>query len=209
MNRTVSAPGFSQAFSPAFFRRPTVDVARDLLGTLVVRRLGDAVLSGIIVETEAYLPENDEANHAYRGRTARNAAMFEEGGVLYVYKIYGVHYCLNFVTEEAGRGSAVLIRAVQPVHGIKVMQQRRGVSETVHLCNGPGKLACAFGFTGEDSFSPACSPDLYVQPWTAVADDHVVTTPRIGIRKAADLPLRFYVRDNAFVSRGRFGVPAR
>ena len=201
------SPG--RALPPEFYNRPTEIVARELLGKLLVRHVDDSVLSGIIVETEAYLPEADEANHAHRGPTARNAAMFGHAGILYVYKIYGMHYCLNFVTEEAGRGSAVLIRAVEPVHGIDRMRRRRGVQDVGQLCNGPGQLAAAFGLTTADSFAPACSPDLYVQPGREVDGQDIATTPRIGISKAADLPLRFYIRDSPFVSRiGRGGQKA-
>lgn len=188
---------------PEFFEQPTDVVARLLLGCTLVRQYGDEELSGVIVETEAYMPVGDEANHAYRGQTSRNAAMFGRGGILYVYKIYGIHHCLNFVTEAEGQGCAVLIRAVEPVKGITVMQQRRGVNNVGALCNGPGKLAQAFGFTVADSFTPLDGPDVFVRPGIQIPDDRVGVTPRIGISKAAELPLRFFVRGNPHVSGGK------
>lgn len=184
-----------------FYTRPTAQVARDLLGALLVRNTGDGVLSGIIVETEAYLPEGDEANHSHRGLTPRNAAMFEQGGVLYVYKIYGIHHCLNFVTEERGRGCAVLIRALEPVQGIEQMQKRRAVQDKQQLCNGPGKVAQALALTTGDSFISACGADIFVQEHSYIDTSDIVATPRIGISKATDLPLRFYIRGSAYVSR--------
>lgn len=190
-----------QVLQPEFFDRPTEQVARELLGKMLVQRVDERVLSGIIVETEAYLPEIDEASHTYRGKTARNAAMFGEPGIVYVYKIYGIHHCLNFVTEAEGVGSAVLIRALEPVDGIEEMQKRRGVADVKQLCNGPGKLAAAFGLTTSDSFASACSPNLYLQPGREIAGRDIVATTRIGITKSADLPLRFYVRDSPFVSK--------
>ncbi len=191
------------ALQPDFYNRATQQVARDLLGKLMVRCVDGVVLSGIIVETEAYLPEGDAASHAYRGATQRNAAMFEPGGVLYVYMIYGIHHCLNFVTEECGVGSAVLIRAVEPVHGIDQMRMRRGVQKAEQLCNGPGKIAIAFGLTTANSFATVCGPDMYVQPGKDLGEADIITTPRIGITKAANLPLRFYIKNSPFVSKAK------
>ncbi len=192
-----------RALTSDFYNRPTEVVARELLGKLFVRHIGDSVLSGIIVETEAYLPEGDEASHAWRGRTRRNAAMFEQGGILYVYMIYGIHYCLNFVTEERDLGCAVLLRAVEPVHGIAEMRARRGVQPVEQLCNGPGKVAAAFGLTTDHSFTSACGSGTYVQPGREVAGRDILATPRIGITKSAGLPLRFSIKNSAFVSKPR------
>lgn len=186
-----------------FFEQPTDVVARLLLGCTLVRRSGDAEMAGIIVETEAYMPVGDEANHAYRGKTPRNAAMFGPAGILYVYKIYGVHHCVNVVTEAEGQGCAVLIRAVEPVVGIPAMQQRRGINGVDTLCNGPGKLAQAFGFTRADSFTPLDGQEVYVRSGGGVSDDRVGVTSRIGLSKAVELPLRFFVRGNPHVSGGK------
>jgi DNA-3-methyladenine glycosylase len=116
---------FQNALSQDFFARATEKVARDLLGAVLVRRVGDTVLAGRIVETEAYLAEDDAASHSFRGRTRRNEAMFGEAGTLYVYRIYGVHHCANIVTEDAGRGAAVLLRALEPLAGIEWMQKEQ------------------------------------------------------------------------------------
>lgn len=186
-----------------FFEQPTDVVARLLLGCTLVRRLGDTEIAGRIVETEAYMPVGDEANHAYRGKTPRNAAMFGPAGILYVYKIYGIHHCVNVVTEAEGQGCAVLIRAVEPVAGIPAMQQRRGVNEVDILCNGPGKLAQAFGFTRTDSFTPLDGLDVCIRSGGGVSDDRVGVTSRIGLSKAVELPLRFFVRGNPHVSGGK------
>lgn len=186
-----------------FFERPTDVVARLLLGCTLVRRSGDEEMAGIIVETEAYMPTGDEANHTYRGQTPRNAAMFGRAGILYVYKIYGIHHCVNFVTEAEGQGCAVLIRAVEPVAGIPAMQQRRGVNGVDTLCNGPGKLAQAFGFTTADSFTPLDGLDVCVRSGFEIPDDRVGVTSRIGLSKAVELPLRFFVRGNPHVSGGK------
>lgn len=192
-----------EILTPEFFARPTDVVARLLLGCTLVRRDGDSELAGVIVETEAYLPVGDPANHAYRGPTARNAAMFGPGGILYVYKIYGIHHCLNIVTEAEGQGCAVLIRAVEPVAGMAVMRQRRGVRAPEALCSGPGRLAQAFGCTVADSGMPLCGPEMFVRPGEVIPDDRVGVTGRIGISRASELPLRFFVRGNPHVSGGR------
>lgn len=186
-----------------FFERPTPEVAQDLIGTVLVRTLTDGtVLAGRIVETEAYLHEQDAASHSYRGKTKRNEAMFGEAARLYVYRIYGIHYCANIVTETVGRGAAVLLRAVEPLEGLEEMMRRRKTEQIRQLCNGPGKLAQAFDFTMEDNHQSLLHSSCCILPNTIQQD--IAVSPRIGITKAANELLRFYLAGNEFVSRGRW-----
>lgn len=180
-----------------FFDRSVHEVARDLIGC----RLAIGPTAGIIVETEAY-EASDPACHAYVGRTARNEVLFGPPGHAYVYLSYGIHSLLNFVTEPEGTASAVLIRALEPTEGIDLMRERRGQERIETLCSGPGKLAEALGIdlslNGADLFQP---PFVLSEPageWAAV---DVVTGPRIGITKAAELPWRYSVSGNRYVSR--------
>jgi DNA-3-methyladenine glycosylase len=197
-----------------FFMRPTQSVARELLGCVLVRQVatkqGMAILAGRIVETEAYLHEHDAASHSCCGRTPRNAAMFGPAGTLYVYKSYGIHHCVNIVTEQEGRGCAVLLRAVEPWAGVEIMQQNRGVQDKRLLCRGPGNLARAFGFTLSDNGISCCSAMLFccrlygseVQKNSAYhTKSTILATPRIGITRAAHLPLRFIIADSDFLSK--------
>ena len=202
-----------------FFARPTETVARELIGaTLFSRRRGSETLgeslAARIVETEAYLSEGDAASHSFRGRTARNAPMFGEPGTLYIYRIYGVHLCANIVTEEPGRGAAVLLRAAEPLLGLSEMRGRRGVEEARALCRGPGNLCRALGWTLDDNgCSVACGAveegenlselAVLVAPPPENITVEIARSPRVGISKAADLPLRFFLRDSPFVSRAR------
>jgi DNA-3-methyladenine glycosylase len=177
-----------------FYLQRTEIVAKELLGKILVFR----DLAGKIVETEAYIPENDEANHSARGKTKRNAAMHEEGGILYVYKIYGVHHCINVVTEVKDKGCAVLIRALQPLVGIDLMKKNRKKNKIEELCKGPGNVAKAFGFTTDDNYNSLLSDDLYIVD--NLDDREIVADKRIGISKAIDLPLRFYYANDPYVS---------
>lgn len=188
----------------SFYEQDTLDAAQALLGKVVVRRLptGETV-SGVIVETEAYLT-GDPASHAFRGKTARNATMFGPPGHAYVYFTYGLHMMLNLVCRSEGMGEAVLIRALEPVEGLDAMHRLRG--ETLpdkQLTNGPGKLAQALGLTrvvddGKDVTDP--DGDLIVVPHNCPPFE-IVTATRIGISQAVDRPWRFYVRGNPYVSR--------
>ena len=187
-----------------FYLQDTREAARNLLGQLIVRRLPSGeVLSGIIVETEAYL-SGDPACHAYRGQTPRNSAMFGPPGHAYVYFTYGLHMMLNLVCAPEGQAEAVLIRALEPIEGIETMRQNRGgIAETRQMINGPGKLAQALALTrlshnGLDVTDP--TGELQVQPNEYPAFETVATT-RIGITQGIDLPWRFYVWGNPFVSR--------
>lgn len=182
-----------------FYDRDTVVVARELLGRTLVRRTPQGVLAGVIVETEAYGPD-DLANHAARGKTARNATMFGPPGFAYVYRIYGMHWCLNAVTRGEGFGEAVLLRALEPVAGIEAMRRSRGVEEARLLCAGPGRLCAALGITGALDGADLTGPDLCITGEQPTGLE-VVTTTRVGITQAADLPWRFYVAGSRFVSR--------
>jgi DNA-3-methyladenine glycosylase len=185
----------------AFYDRDPEQVARDLLGCIVARRATDGLTTGRIVETEAYLGPHDPACHAVAGRTRRTHWLFGPPGNAYVYFIYGVHWCLNAVTREEGFGSAVLIRALEPVDGITLMRERRGVPRDRDLTNGPGKLCQALAITGAQDGLSLASPELSIRSGAPVPDDSVAVTPRIGITKAADWPLRWIVRESPFVSR--------
>jgi DNA-3-methyladenine glycosylase len=184
-----------------FFGRYTPDVARELLGCLLVRRIGRRTLSGRIVEVEAYRGSDDPASHSYRGETKRSSIMFGEPGHVYVFFSYGFHWCLNFTTEEEGQPGAVLIRALEPVEGIEEMASNRGVSEVGRLTDGPGKLTKALsidgGFNGEDLVK---SRRLYVL--NREEPVRVGASARIGISRGREQQWRYFVEGNPFVSKG-------
>ena len=178
----------------SFFARSVHDVAPELLGAIL---LVDGV-GGPIVELEAYDHE-DPAAHGYRGRTPRNASMFGPPGHAYVYRSYGIHWCLNLVCEDEGSASAVLIRALEPTHGIDAMRGRRGTDDLRLLAAGPGRLCQALAVTREHDGLQLDEP-----PFELRARDHdpeIVTGPRIGITRAADRPWRYGVRGSRFLSR--------
>jgi DNA-3-methyladenine glycosylase len=165
------------------------------------------VIAGRIVECEAY-EENDPASHSYRGLTDRTAVMFGPPGHLYVYFTYGMHFCMNVVTGEDGEGSAVLLRAVEPVEGIELMRERRGVATLRELCAGPGRLTQAYGITRADNgMDLVAGRDLFVVRGDPVPDDGVAVGPRVGISVAIERPWRFSVKDSSFVSRGPSAGP--
>ena len=187
---------------PDFYDRATEDVARDLLGAVLEHRTAEGVVRGRIVETEAYLGPHDPACHAVAGLTARTRTLHGPPGTAYVYFIYGMHWCFNAVTREQGHGSAVLIRAVEPLSGLELMRRRRGVAGDVSLTSGPARLCDAFAITRDQNGVRLDRGPLRILQGIDVPDEDVVISPRIGIRKAADWPLRFHVRGNRFVSRG-------
>lgn len=195
---------FGAPLAPAFYDREPEQVARELLGALVVHRSWGGRTAGRIVETEAYLGPHDPACHAVAGLTKRTRWLFGPPGLAYVYFIYGVHWCLNAVTREEGFGSAVLIRALEPVEGVPLMRERRDVARDRDLTNGPGKLCQALGITGEQNGLRLFDSRLTIHPGAPLPDEAVAVTPRIGITKAAEWPLRWIVRESPFVSR----VPA-
>ena len=190
----------------SFIDRPADIVARELLGALVVSRAGDVRTSARIVETEAYLGYRDPASHGYlHRRNDRNAALFGPPGSWYVYLSYGVHWCANLVCEGEGTASAVLLRALEPVEGVESMRERRGRMDDRDLCSGPGKLCQALGITRDLDGRMMPKSDVVVRPPSVALPFDVLATPRIGITKAADWPLRFVVHGNPHVSgtRGR------
>jgi DNA-3-methyladenine glycosylase len=185
---------------PPDFDASPVAVARELLGwTLLVGGVG-----GVIVETEAY-DADDPASHSFSGRSARNAAMFGPPGHAYVYLSYGLHWCLNFVCREPGHGAAVLVRALQPTHGLAAMRARRGVEALRLLASGPGRVGQALGIDRSFDGLPLDQPPFeWIAPPCAA---EVALGPRIGITKAAELPWRFGVAGSPFLSRRLPGAP--
>jgi len=182
---------------PIDFRAPSSEVARRLIGaTFLVNGIG-----GRIVETEAYDRE-DPASHSFAGPTRRNAVMFGPPGRIYVYRSYGMHWCVNFVCREEGHGAAVLIRALEPTAGIDIMRERRGQENIRLLCAGPGRVCQALGITGEHNGMAIGAPPFELLPPTAAVDvAKVATGPRIGISKARDVPWRFGLTGSPFLSR--------
>jgi DNA-3-methyladenine glycosylase len=184
----------------SFFSRYTPDVAQDLLGCLLVRRIGGKKLSGRIVEVEAYRGSDDPASHSFRGLTKRSALMFGEAGHVYVFFSYGFHWCLNFTTEEEGQPGAVLIRALEPVEGVKQMMRNRGVSDAGRLTDGPGKLTEALSidgtFNGEDVTESKRL--LVLGPREPVP---IRASARIGISSGRERQWRYFVDGNQFVSK--------
>jgi DNA-3-methyladenine glycosylase len=187
----------------AFYARPAELVARELLGARLVSDVGGARVVAEIVETEAYVGPHDEASHAAErfGRTARNDAMFGAAGMAYVYLIYGMHWCLNVVTGDEGFGAAVLVRAARAVEGIEHARARRPGRPDRELMRGPGNLARALAVDRALNYHPLDRPPLWIAPGCAVADDEVAVGPRIGITRAADWPLRFWLRGDPHVSK--------
>jgi len=195
----AAAPRLGKPLKRSFFARSVLEVAPDLIGaTMLVDGVG-----GIIVEVEAY-HQSEPAAHSFNGPTPRNLVMFGPPGFSYVYRSYGIHWCVNFVCEEEGSASAVLIRALQPTHGIPLMRRRRGLHDERTLCSGPGKLCEALGITFEHSELPLDKPPIALHARVGKAD--ILTDIRIGITKAIDLPWRYGLNGSKFVSK-RF--PAR
>ncbi|MHB8995168.1 MAG: DNA-3-methyladenine glycosylase [Armatimonadota bacterium] len=184
-----------------FYLQPTLDVARQLLGHLLIHESPDGTAAGIIVETEAYLGPDDPGSHSRMGRTPRNAAMFGPGGHAYVYVMH-THALLNIIAGPEDVPQGVLIRALETTEGMELMRQRRGLHRMKDLCSGPGKLTEALGVTLADYGSDMTQPPLYVSAETFMTGDVTVKT-RIGLRpdKGADLPYRFYFTDSPCISR--------
>ena len=190
-----------------FYDRPTVEVARDLLGKLLVH--GNT--AGIIVETEAYLGGDDLAAHTARGMTPRTRVIFGPPGHAYVYFIYGMYECLNLVVDAEGTPGCVLIRALEPTIGIEIMQHRRPAARKLEdLASGPGKLTLALAISRAQNEADVTRGALVVRRLAEPRKLEIATSPRIGISKCADWPLRFFLRGNRFVSglRGRTAGPS-
>jgi DNA-3-methyladenine glycosylase len=190
----ASTPRLGKPLKRAFFGRSVHEVAPDLIGaTLLVNGVG-----GIIVEVEAY-HHTDPAAHSYRGPTPRNQVMFGPPGFAYVYRSYGIHWCANFVCEEEGSASAVLIRALEPTHGIAAMRRRRHLDDVHALCSGPGKLTEALGITIDHNTLPLDRPPIALHARTDEVD--IAMGVRIGITKAVELPWRYGVKGSKFLSK--------
>jgi DNA-3-methyladenine glycosylase len=189
-----AAPVLGKPLKRAFFDRSVHEVAPDLIGaTFLVNGVG-----GIIVEVEAY-HHTDPAAHSYNGPTPRNRIMFGPPGFSYVYRSYGIHWCVNFVCEEAGSASAVLIRALEPTHGLAAMRRRRGIGDERALCSGPGKLCEAMGISIAQSELPLDKPPIAL--FARTEKPEIAIGIRIGITKAVELPWRYGLKGSKFLSK--------
>jgi len=195
----------------SFYLRPTLTIAKELVGLYLCRRLREQVLIGRIVEVEAYLGAKDPASHAYRGKTKRNEVMFRKGGHLYVYFTYGMHYCCNVVTERAGIGHAILLRAVEPLKGVDAMMRNRGrpglmlsMKNLKNLCNGPAKLCQAFDIGRAENGTDLCGRDVWLaRDVKGGRRMSVARSQRVGITNGKEHRWRFFERHNPFLSPGR------
>jgi DNA-3-methyladenine glycosylase len=181
----------------SFYHRPTLKVAKDLLGKILVRRYRGTILAGRIIEVEAYLSRNDPASHAYRGLTPRNAVMFGPGGHMYVYFTYGMHFCSNVVTEGDGSPGAVLLRAIDPLLGVGIMLKNRQAASSAritraNLTNGPAKLCQAMGLGRRQNGADLCGDEIWISDGKLDRSQYrIERTPRIGISTAKDKLWRF------------------
>lgn len=190
-----------------FYTRNVLKVARDLLGKIFVVNRKEIILSGKIVEVEAYDGSCDEAAHTFNGKTKRNEVMFEPGGLLYVYFTYGMYHCSNVVTGKKDERTAILLRALEPVEGIEEMALNRfGKKQIVekqklNLTNGPGKLCVALGINKSHNGVSLIEDEIYILDNKKISKNKIVTATRIGITKSKELPWRFYIKDNPYVSK--------
>lgn len=188
-----------------FFQRKTKVVAKELLGKTLVHIYKGQRLSGKIVEVEAYLGVKDKACHTFGNRrTKRTEPMYAAGGCTYIYLIYGMYDCINAVTEKEGTPEAVLIRALEPVDGVEIMEKNRATTEVKKLCSGPGKLCKALKITKSQSGLSLLSNEIFIEDGPKISKSKIVAAPRVGVAYAEDhahLPLRFYIKDSPFISR--------
>jgi DNA-3-methyladenine glycosylase len=196
----------SSKLTRAFYSRPTLEVARDLLGKTLVRIVPEGVLKGRIVEVEAYTGHGDPASHAYRGRTPRNQVMFGRPGHLYVYFTYGMHYCMNLVAEEEGTAGAALIRALEPLEGVETMRANRGNQPLTGLCNGPAKVCKAFGITRDDNGVDLEGPTIWLEDY-GVRPAGIGVSARVGVSVGQAMQRRFFVPDSQFLSQRKPSYP--
>lgn len=191
-----------------FYKRDVHIVAKELLGKYIVKKNNGIYLCGRIVEVEAYDGNIDEAAHSFRGKTERNRVMFEGGGKLYVYFTYGMHFCANVVTGNVNDGKAILIRAVEPVDGIEKMTLNRFGKKTVkenelkNLCSGPAKFCKAYNIDRNDNGTDLTGDYIFIINAARLKPERIVSARRIGIKKSVDLPWRYYIKENKFVSKG-------
>ncbi|MCX6170054.1 MAG: DNA-3-methyladenine glycosylase [Ignavibacteriales bacterium] len=196
-----------QKLSKKFYTRDVHIVAKELLGKLLVRKFRGKIISGKIVEVEAYDGSIDEASHSFGGKTKRNEVMFKNGGLLYVYFTYGMHFCANVVAGKENESKAVLIRALEPVDGIDLMTKNRfnkkeiTQKEFVNLTNGPAKLCKAFKIERAQNGTDLTGSEIFIRNSPKLNFSKIAATTRIGIKKSVDLPWRYYIKDNLFVSK--------
>jgi DNA-3-methyladenine glycosylase len=204
----LSAPRIGRRLPRSFFARPSTEVAPDLLGRVLVRRLADDTRLVVrIVESEAYAPD-DPASHAFRGPTERNAVMFGPAGHLYVYFSYGVHWCANVVTGRRQEGSAVLLRAAEPLLGLEAMASLRGLEDVRKLCAGPGRLTQALAISRDDDGADVVrDPCIAIHEGEPLEPDRIVTTTRVGISVGVEARWRYLEEGSPWVSPGRPAVP--
>jgi DNA-3-methyladenine glycosylase len=190
-----------------FYSRDVLIVAKELLGKILVKNNYGKIISGKIVEVEAYDGGIDEAAHTFKGITPRNKIMFDEGGFFYVYFTYGAHFCCNVVTGVKGKGTAVLIRALEPLKGLNEMSANRfgrnllNEREKYNLTSGPGKICQAFEINREHYGADLTGDQIYIINQPKIKEENIIISKRIGIRKSADLPWRFYIKDNPYISK--------
>jgi DNA-3-methyladenine glycosylase len=198
-NSALASP---MSLNDKFFQKPTLELARSLLGMKLWTKDRERVTSGMIVEVEAYRGDIDEASHSYGGPSERTRVMFGPPGHAYVYFIYGMHHCINVSSEKEGVGAGILIRALEPLDGVEIMKRRRHVKDEKNLTNGPGKLCQALGI---DDRLLGCnfttSLKIRLEPYKTFSDSEISTSKRIGISKARDLEWRFFVKGNRYVSK--------
>lgn len=191
--------------SREFYLKDANTVAPELLGKLLIHRSDKGITSGIIVETEAYVGPNDKAAHSYNNRrTRRTRIQFGTGGYAYIYNIYGMHTCFNIVVNIENKPEVVLIRALQPVEGIDLMRQRRGIEKKLELCNGPGKLCIAMGISKDYYGCDLCGAELYLEPCLEVGDNDIMISPRINIDYAEEYTgylWRYFIKKNLYISK--------
>lgn len=194
-----------EPLSREFYLRDVNTVAPALLGKRLIHRTPEGVTSGVIVEVEAYNGANDKGAHAYPNKlTERTRIQFGLGGYAYVYAIYGLHCCFNVVTNDPGKPEVVLIRALEPVDGVPLMQRRRGAKQITALCSGPGKLCQAMGITKAQFGLDLCGPELYIAEDRHIPEEQIMVSPRVHIEYAQECRhylWRYYVADNPFVSK--------
>ena len=190
-----------------FYTRVVKTVAKDLLGKILVKKEGSSILAGRIVEVEAYDGNIDEAAHTFIGKTTRNEIMFNEGGYFYVYFTYGAHFCCNVVTGKKDHGTAVLIRAIEPIKGINKMIKNRfgrkllNEKERFNLTSGPGKVCQAMGINRSHYGIDLTMDKIFIIDAPKLKRNMMVVTKRVGIKKSVNLPWRFYIKENPYVSR--------
>lgn len=190
-----------------FYTRDVLTVAKELIGKVLVKKEKNEILAGRIIEVEAYDGKVDRAAHTFIGKTRRNEVMFREGGYLYVYFSYGVHYCCNVVTGKENHGTAILIRAIEPIQGISTMIKKRfgrelkNEKEIYNLTSGPGKVCKAFGINKEHYGIDLTQDKIFLLDAPKLKSNKIGVSKRIGISKSVDLPWRFFEKGNPYLSR--------